>query len=233
MAIDISYVLANLIVFIIEIVIFYLSLQIYRKTKGASLAYNMWAKATFLMLFGTFIRLINAIFFEGTTEISTNKNEIVEIVGNTIMALGFFYIPVGMMYLSRDLGTGNVNNIFIERTRILFYTFIGSMAIFYLLLFPIYKIVSTVLIMSLILFIVIFTFTLIIYNNLYKQFLKTTNSCWLYLYIGIFFMIVSEFFEILSFFIPLASYPQLMLQSISAVGFIGGFYKLAKMVEAI
>ncbi len=232
MSIDVTYVLSHSILLVIEFTIFLLSFTIYKKTKGASLAYKMWAIATFLMLISTTIRLTNGILFEGTVEISNNRNEFFEIFGAFLMALGYFYIPVGVMYLSKDFNVGIINKDLIKKSQVIFFSLICSLTVIYLILLPFYEIIKTVAILALTIYFSVWIFTLFIYKGIYEQVLKYTNKCWLYLYLGVLFLAISEIFQISAFFVSWAEYLKLIFQLLSAVGFIDGFYKMAKMVEA-
>ena len=232
MSMDTSYVFSYAIYCIIEIIIFLFCYLIYKNTKGASVAYKMWAISTFLLLIGSSFLLINGILFEGSDSRQTNKNEVTEIIASTIHAFGYFYVPVGVLYLSKDMGIGKINEDLIKKSQIIFFSAISSVSISLMVIFPFFEIVSIIGITFNLLYVIIWIFSIISYYALYDA-LKTTNRCWLLIYIGMWGMFTSEVFNIIYFLIPEAAYLMILAQLVGSAGFIGGFFKLAKMVEAI
>ena len=232
MAIDTSYVISYTILWIIEFVVFSICYTIYIKTKGASLAYKKWAIGTLLLLMGTTTYLFSAIAFECNDSVSTDKNEIHKIIGCTLIALGYFYVPVGVMYLAKDLGIGSIDENLIEKSQIIFFSTISLISIFFMVLFPFFEILSLVGVTFNFLYVLIWLCAIYPFKGIYTNF-RTMNRCWLLIYIGMFASLASEVLSVIYYIIPEAEYPMIFSQLLMAAAFISGFFKLAKMVEAI
>ncbi len=233
MTIDLSYVIQYAILAVIEFTVFLFSYSIYRKTKGASLTYKMWAIGTFILFISSIFYLICAIPFECNEQISNNKNEIHRVIGGALTAFGYFYIPLGLLYLSKDFDVGDVNQKMIKKIQIIFFSVIILISIFFIILSPLYKILNVVSISFNFLYFLVWVFSIYEYKPLYNKILKQINVCWILIYIAMIGGILSEVFNILLHVFSFFEYLMLISQLVMAFGFISGFYKLAEMVEAV
>ncbi len=232
MAYDVLYILSNSILWIIQFFIFIICFDIYKNTKGASLAYKKWATGLFLLLLGSTIYLIFGVVFEANETSTRDINEFHKILGHAIEGFGYFYLPVGIMYLSKDMGFGKVNEDTIRKSQIIFFGAIISIFLILMSSIIYFSIIKIIGISYRIIYLVIWVFTIYYFRDIYSM-LKGTNKCWLYLYIGLFAAFFNALTRILFYFIPIFDYISVVFQLILAIGFIGGFLKLAKMVEAI
>ncbi len=233
MAIDTSYVLSYSVLAIIEFGVFFLSLLVYKNTKGASLGYKKWAIGTFILLISSILFITAATVFECSEEVSSNKNELHKIIIGSITAIGYFYIPVGLLYFSKDLGVSNFDEDLIKKSQIIFFNAIFSIAILYIVLFPFFKILSIVGATLNSIYAFVWIFAIFEYKEPYQKILKGTNFGWTLMYIGMFAGLFSEIFNVLFFVIPEVEILQIISEIIMAFGFISAFTKIAKMVEAI
>ncbi len=233
MSIDATFILSYLIFCLIEVLVLIFIFKIYRSTSGASLAYKKWAQGIFLLFLGCFLFVFCGLLFECSDSISTNKNEIMLIVGNILIAFGYFYIPLGVLYLSKDFGVGNVNETLIKKTQIVFFTSMSILAMVFGIFTPFYKIINVIGFIFCLVFASIWIFTLYFYKKIYNSVLKKINICWTFIYLGMAFGLVSEIFNAIYFVIPFFVYPMLISQLIMASNLILGYFKLAKMVEAL
>ncbi len=234
MAIDIFYLTSNIILFTIEFVIFSLCLQIYKNTEGASEAYKMWALGTGILLIASSMYILCTLFLGCDAISSTTENEIQKTIGSTIDLSGYFYIPVGIMYLSKDLGLGVVDKKEIKKSRIIFYTIIFSTSAFLIGLIPFFELRRTIGISYNIIYASVWFITLYFYKDVYST-LKTTNICWTLLLFAVCSSLISNFTNIIYFSTNIGFFGSinLLFQLTMAFFYISGFFKLAKMVEAI
>ena len=193
----------------------------------------MRAMGTFLLLMGSTLNVFAGLAFECNDSVSTDKNEINAIIAESISAFGYFYIPVGVMYLSKDMGIGSINENIIKKSQIIFVCIIGLISVLFVVLLPFFKILSIVGITFNFLYSTIWIFTIYRYNGLYHEILKAMNRCWLFIYIGIIAGFVSELFHVIYLLISEAEYLVIFCQLLLAASFIIGFFKLAKMIDAI
>ncbi len=233
MPIDTSYVLLSLIMLIISIVVFLISFRIYYKTKGASVAYKMWAIGTALITLTLSLYIINGVVFESTKTSSDNEHEITLIVANSIGVCGYFYIPVGIMYLEKDMDMGRVDEKLIKKSQFIFYSIIILIFGIFMTLVPFFELRKSSGVIFNLLYSLVWIFTAYYYYPLYKN-LKSINLCWSFFYLAILASFGNNTFSMLSvifsdsFFIIILTFELMM-----AIGFIGGFLMLAKMVEAV
>ena len=235
MPIDIVYFIWNSLVALITSVVFFFCFVIYKNTKGASLAYKKWAIATFLLLLSACIWIFAGLVFECNESSSTDKNELNKLVGDTVNAFGYFYLPLGAMYFSKDMGFGSVNEDLIKKSQIIFYSAIIVIFSFLAVLIPYFRLLKIIGIVFNSIFIVIWLFLIYYYNIAYRNFKRiTVNSSWLLISIGIFAALGNDIFSLLYFLVSesVDSFT-IAFRVVMAVCFITGFFKLAKMVEAI
>ncbi len=233
MSVDIVYVASNSILFVIELIIFIFTYRIFKNTEGASLAYKKWAIATFLLLIGATIYVSFGIL-AGANETSNDSiNEFHKILARTIQSLGFFYLPIGFLYLSRDLDIASINESSFRKYQIVFYSLIISIFIVSMLFLPFFDIIRPTGIVFNLMYVFIWVLSLTIFEKAYPI-LKTVNSCWSFLRIALWASLFHDVFYVLYLtFSDLIEPLILVTELFMAFGFIVGFYKLAKMVEAI
>lgn len=230
-----SYVLSNMIVFVIQLVIFLLCIRIFTKTKGASLAYKNWAIATFFLLFSSIIHITAGVAFGLDEYTSTNANEFQKLSSELITFFGYIYLPIGVLYLSKDMNVKNINEPYVEKTRTLIYIIGCSIFVFFLTLIPFFEIRKITASVYVSLYLSVWIYTFKIYRPLYPHLSTlTNNSCWKYIYIAIFAAMSDAIFLLISFLYSESVVPIILLSRfIMAVGFIFGFFKLARMLDAI
>lgn len=231
---DTAFLINRLIFAAIEIFVFMLSIMIYKNTKGASLAYKKWAESMFVLLVAASIYITGIIAFGCSESGTTDKNELYVLIAGTLDVLAYFYIPVGVMYLSKDMGFGSVNEELIKKIQILFYCIIFSLSIIFIAILPFFKIRRLMGAIFNLLFTIVWISAIYYYNNVYK-YLKTTNNCWLFLYLALIFSFASSTSAVIYFatYVELFSLLTTLFGVGMALGYITGFFKLAKMVEAI
>ncbi len=232
MAIDVAYVVSYLIYCIITAIVLFFSLSIYLNTKGASLAYKMWAIGTCLLFIGCFVYLVGGLLFEASNTDSSDKNELIAILGESIVGFGYFYLPVGVMYLSKDMEITDIDKKLIKKVQIIFFSLIGFTTISFLALFSFYKMLTIIGIVFNFLYVLIWLVTLYPYRAVYQT-LKSMNSCWLLIYIGIITGLISEILSVFMYVIPVLEYIMILFQLIMALSLVLAFFKLAKMLEAV
>lgn len=228
-----SYVLSYTVLAFIEFFVFLLSYLIYTRTKGASVAYKKWAIGTFILLMGGVSFLTAAVLFECNEDESSNKNELHKIIGGSIIALGYFYIPVGILYFSKDLGVINFDEKMIKKAQIIFFSVISAITVFFVILVPYFKILTIIGVTLNSLYAFVWIFAIFAYQDVYSQILKNAPTGWTLIYIGMIAAFFSEILNVLYFIAPEFEIPQLICEFLMAFGFVGGFFKIAKMVEAI
>ncbi len=234
MGFNILNIVESVILLFITLLIFTFTYLIYKRTEGASLAYKKWATATLVLFFARITFLIIFIL-DGFEVISSIQKEGMKNIGRGINIAGYFFLPIGAIYLSKDMGFREINQKFIQNLKLVFFTSIIIICSFFFFLLVILETdtfsklsISTFNLLNSI----VFAFTIYHFRPIQKQ-LKDTNSCWNILYVGLFAAFGNDFagiFTYLSFYIELLS---IILQLIMALCFIFGFYKLAKLVEAI
>ncbi len=235
MGLDVTYIISNFILLIVELVIFTFSLLIYKNTKGASLAYKKWAIATGTLLIAALIHIIGGLAFGLSEEGSSNLNEFQKLISGVITLLAYFYIPVGVMYLSKDMNFSDLNEKKIKNYKLMFFLIIFLINIFLGIFIPFFKIRKILGIIHAILYTFVWIFALNFFATLYKKMMDITgNNCWLYLYIAIWAGLFNNIFLlmqflILSWFVLFV----LLIRVVMAIAFIFGFLKLAKMLKVI
>ncbi len=229
---DESYILVNVIQLITVLGVFFLSYNIFKNTKGASLAYKKWATGTFLMVIATSIFLLFGIFGCNDTS-SRDISEFHRVLGSTFLGLGYFYVPLGVLYLSKDMDVGEINYNLIKKDKIFFIIILILLFVIFSSLVPLYKMIEIIVFTYGSLYIVVWFFTTYYYAKIYPI-LKNMSSCWTFLYLGIIggiltgtdvilALLISGYFEFIS----------LIGQLMMIVGFFIGFFKLAKVLDAI
>lgn len=232
MTIDTSFMIAKAIDAFVTFLIFLICFLIYKNTKGASIAYKIWGKAVFIVFFATVVSIISGIAF-GCNDTDPNlKNEIHTVVVHTIKAFGYFYIPIGIMYFSKDLGFVEIDKNIIQKIKIGFFSIVSFIFTLLIVLIPITNVIplSNAIFNSL--YVTLWCYMIYYYIPVYKH-LKSTNICWLLIFIGIFGGLVSDLSVLVTLLVPEIKALVDIGQLVMAVGFIFGFFKLGKMVEAI
>ena len=225
MAIDLSYIIGNTIQSIILSVVFIICLLIYTNTKDASLAYKKWAIGTSLMLIGPITSLMFGLLFECNETSTRAINEFHQILSSAMLAFGYFYLPVGVMYFSKDMDIGNVNEHVIRRSQYIFFSSVLAISCIFGVMIPFFSIIKIIGVVFNILYAFVWIFTIYYYRSVYSV-VKSMNSCWSYLYVAVFVSLCNNVLTTLSLILWPFLYPiTLGLLSIMAFGFITGFFK--------
>lgn len=234
MSIDVAYVSSYVIHLIVELVIFLTCFKIYRNTKGSSLAYKNWALGTYLLLISTIVYISCGIFLGCSDRVSSTKNEIHKIIGYVFMSFGFFYIPVGVMELSKDVGMQRIDATTIKKLQKRFFITILCVVIIFTILIPGFEIMRPLGFTFNILFTFIWVITLYYFRSIYPL-LKTltNNNCWTFIYFGMFCSFFGSILGAVYFINQSAEYPFIFFQLLMSIGFVIGFLKLGKMLEAL
>ncbi len=234
MSIDFSYVISMAIVWVISFIIFYISYSIYKKTEGATEGYKYLSIALLLQLISSSIHLIGGIGFGLDEYSSKDVNEIQKLISDVFTIFGYFYLPIAVLYMSKDMGIGDVDQKLIKKVQKIFFASITPLFIILAAIIPFYATrrfsASIMVFVSLILWV----FTIYYYKSVYRNFIEITkNSCWQYLYIAIITGFLSSIFLFFDFILePIDLYLFVLItRFFMAIGFIFGFFKLAKMVE--
>ncbi len=232
LSIDIGYLASNVISSLLTFVIFFICFRIYSRTPGATLAYKKWAQATFIIFIAVFIHVFVAL--TGTPNNSTKDSaESFRIFSAFLLSLGYFYFPIGVMYLTKDMGFGDINYETIKKIRSIFLSIIISLSIFFAILVPFFVIRKVLGIISNLVFSLIWVATIYNYNKIYEN-LKKLHFSWTIIYIGIICAFFNDFFSTLQNILDISLiYLTITFQLLMAIALIIGFFKLAKMVEAI
>ena len=218
---------------LISFTVFFISYRIYSHTEGASLAYKKWAIGTFLSFLAVFMYLLIGLI--GSDNFSSEFIAIKNIIGNVLISLGYFYFPIGVMYLSKDIGIGTVNEVTIKKIQKIFFGFIFLFCLSLAFTIPFKDIRNESRIFFNTLYSIIWIFTISRYAHVYPTLKQITNNrCWTLLYVGIIGAFLNDFLTVIDcltgtslFYIILAS--QLMM----AVGIIFAFFMLAKMLNIL
>ncbi len=212
---------------------FYFNLRIYRSTTGGSYAYRCWAIATFFIFMASFVALIGSLVAGDDYLASSNSNEIIQLFSFSFSTIGYFYLPIGILYISSELHTYDLDQKKIKMTEIGYLLFIlSSFCTFFVLLFEFY-VVNIFGPMFYAIETIIWTITLFVYYPFYKE-IKNINKTWSYLFFGIICALtqsVLTHFKDIGF--EIFGYFRTLFIALLGIFFIFGFYKLAKMVEAV
>ena len=99
-------------------------------------------------------------------------------------------------------------------------------------LIPFFEILSSVGFTLNLLHTLVWVIAILYYSSLYQEVLKNINRCWLYIYIGMIAALISEIFNTIAFIIPEAEIVGIIFELVMVVGFVAGFIKLGKMLDA-
>ncbi len=236
MSIDYSYIFSHASASLISFFIFLISFRIYKYTEGASKAYREWYRGTFLIFTASMIYLFFGLTFGCNDTSISNINEFHKILGFTVMSFGFFYLPLGIMYLSRDIGVGELNKQIIKKIQLVFFMTILFVSLFLMLLLPYFKIIKLAGILFNSLYVGIWFLGIYFFNKAYRP-LKTMtkNNCWLFLYLGMVAELIKEILNLAYFIVDTVFIYSLMLlgQIMMIISLVIGFFKIAKMLEVI
>ncbi len=233
MTVDVSYIMVNVVAGILGFFVFINCYLIYKHAKGGSEAYKFWAIGTFI-IFLAMIFYISCGLLIGANETSkTDKNELHKVIGHTIVAVGYSYIPLGIMYLSKDMGFGKVNEALLKKVHIGFFAVIFLFCSIFLALVPFFKVKIVAGVVFNIVFVLIWSVGIYFYHDAYKPLKNITgNNCWLWIYVGIVANFLREFFNVLYFIVSDSLYIVLSIfQIIMALGYIIGFFLMRKMLK--
>ncbi len=235
MALDLLYVIQSTVVLFVVLVLFSLSFLIYQRTKGGSLFYKVLTLGMGFLLVQSSIHTFASLVL-GLHETSESlTNEFVKTIAPTFGMLGYFYIPLAILHIAKDMGFGDLNQETILKIRNIF--FIGVIVINWTLFAfaPFFSLVRLMGFIHMLMYFGIWLFSLYIYNQFYRDLISLTgNSCWNYIYTAIVGGLFNSggmilYFAGLEFLYIFTIVAMLVL----AVSILIGFFKLAKMLEAI
>ncbi len=230
---NISFIISNFVLGLATFILFFLSFLIYKRVVGGSYAYRCWANAAFIIFVYALLEVVGSIFVGKNHFNSSNLNEIFQVTGYTLNAIGYFYIPLGLLYLSSDLGIYHLNNkkiYFLEKLWIV--SMLISFGVF-MALIPKYYIVKVFMNTYNIMFTFVWIFSIVVYYKPYIE-LKKTSLAWTYIFLGLVSSLFKCITRIIRDFGISSSIGNLVgiFDALLGIFFILAFYKLGKTVEA-
>ncbi len=234
MSVDIGLIISNIILCLIASLLLYINISIYKETKGGSNAYKCWAIATIFIFINSFFVLISG-FFTGSDELdSSNLNEIVKLITFSLASIGYFYIPLGALHLSNDMDIYHIDKKKIRKLELFWVIFILSYFIgAFSLLFE-YYIAEFIRNFFDIIITTTWIFSIAVYYPFYNKIKNLGNDSWTYLFLGVICSFLSALSaNIRDIGLDIFQYIKLVFDTLLGLFYILGFYKLAKMVEAI
>ncbi len=232
MAVDIPFIISNVIITIVTFILFVFNYLIYKKTTGGSYAYRCWMFATFFMfLYG--IIAVSGGFIVAEEELdSSNLNEMFKLVSLSISALGYFYVPLGILYLGSDLEIYNLDQKRIKQLQIVYFSFILTYFTLFLILIFDYYVVEIFRNLFDLIFSLIWIFSFIIYQKFYKE-MRKIDIAWSYLFLGLFSLVGQSIATTLrDIGLGIFQYVMILFQGLLGIFLILSFYRLGKMLEA-
>ncbi len=227
-----SYFIQNVIISIITFSIFIINVLIYKRTEGGSRAYKCWAIATFFILLDSLVSLTSSIVISSNPLKDSNINELFQLISLSFSAIGYFYIPVGMLNLSSDLGIHNINQKKILKIERIYQIIIICIFIFFFAI--IFEFYSAKIIRSFfnLLLSLVWVLSFYIFYPFYKK-AKEIELPWKYLLAGVIFAIIQSISaNINDIGIEIFEYIRLPFVALLGFSLLLGFYKLGKDLKA-
>ncbi len=226
MSLNIVALIQESIIALTVFFVFFLCYRIYSKAEGASLAYKCWAKGTFLAFLG---QLFYVFFALGISDIFELLKKF---IGNILIISGYFYFPVGVMHLSKDLDMGSIDKNIIKKIQTIFLSSVFLIYLTIAILYPFFDIDLARALMFNLLLSFVWVFTLFLYSKIYSVIKSiTNNSGWTWLYLGLFAALGNDLFSSFEPFVPVFII-LITFRLIRAISFILAFFKISKMLQA-